>query len=77
MAVSQHPSYLTPLLWYKEFTKTFTELGLKPVKDAPCLWKNDKLLVFFYVNDIVVLAKPAHTAALDNFERKLLRQYEI
>jgi hypothetical protein len=67
----------SPLLWYKEFTKTLTELGLKPVKDAPCLWKNDKLLVFFYVDDIVVLAKPAHTAALDDFERKLLRRYEI
>jgi hypothetical protein len=33
--------------------------------------------VFFYVDDIVVLAKPAHTAALDDFERKLLRRYEI
>jgi hypothetical protein len=67
----------SPLLWYEEFTKTLTELGLEPVKDAPCLWKNDKLLVFFYVDDIVVLAKPAHTAALDDFERKLLRKYEI
>jgi hypothetical protein len=67
----------SPLLWYKEFTKTLTELGLEPVKDAPCLWKNDKLLVFFYVDDIVLLAKPAHTAALYNFERQLLRKYEI
>jgi hypothetical protein len=67
----------SPLLWYEEFTKTLTELGLEPVKDAPCLWKNDKLLVFFYVDDIVLLAKPAHTAALDDFERKLLRKYEI
>jgi hypothetical protein len=66
-----------PLLWYKEFTKTLTELGLALVKDAPCLWKNNKLLVFFYVDNIVVFAKPAHTAALDNFECKLLRRYEI
>jgi hypothetical protein len=67
----------SPLLWYKEFTKTLTELRLEPAKDAPCLWKNDKLLVFFYVDNIVLLAKPAHTAALDDFERKLLRKYEI
>jgi hypothetical protein len=67
----------SPLLWYKEFTKTLKELGLQEVKDAPCLWKNDKLIVFFYVDDIVVLAKPAHTAALDNFERKLLHRYKI
>lgn len=67
----------SPLLWYKELTKTLTELGLQEVKDAPCLWKNDKLLIFFHVDDIVVLAKPAHTTALDDFERRLLRRYEI
>ena len=67
----------SPLLWYKELTKTLTELGLYEVKDAPCLWKNDKLLVFFYVDDIVVLSPPAHTAALDDFERRLLHKYEI
>jgi hypothetical protein len=33
--------------------------------------------VFFYVNNIVVLAKLAHTAALNDFERKLLRRYKI
>lgn len=65
------------LLWYKEFTKTLKELRLQEVKDALCLWKNDKLLVFFYVDDIVVLAKLAHTVALNDFERKLLRRYEI
>ena len=67
----------SPLLWYKELTKTLTKLGLYEVKDAPCLWKNDKLLVFFYVDDIVVLSLPAHTAALDDFERRLLHKYEI
>ena len=67
----------SPLLWYEELTQTFTEVGLYEVKDAPCLWKNDKLLVFFYVDDIVVLCLPAHTAALDDFERRLLNKYEI
>jgi hypothetical protein len=66
-----------PLLWYKEFTKTLTELRLEEVKDAQNLWKEDKLLVFFFVDDNVVLGKPAHTAALDSFECKLLRRYKI
>jgi hypothetical protein len=67
----------SPLLWYKELTKTLTELGLTPVKDAPCLWKNDKLLVFFYVDDVVILCAPAHIADLHEFEKKLLRRYKI
>jgi hypothetical protein len=67
----------SPLLWYKELTKSLTELGLQEIKDAPCLWKSDKLLIFFHVDDIVVLAKPAHVTALDEFERRLLQRYEI
>lgn len=67
----------SPLLWYKELTKMLKELDLQEVKEAPCLWRNDKLIVFFYVDDIVMLARPAHSAALDDFERKLLRRYEI
>jgi hypothetical protein len=51
----------SPLLWYKEFTKTLTELELQEVKDAPCLWKNDKLLVFFYVDDICQPGTFAHS----------------
>ena len=67
----------SPLLWYKELTKSLKELGLEEVKDAPCLWKNDELLVFFYVDDIVVLAKPGHINSLNHFERNLLQRYEI
>ncbi|KAI1676362.1 Pol protein [Pyrenophora tritici-repentis] len=50
----------SPLLWYKELTKTLKELGLQEAKEAPCLWRNEKLIVFFYLDDIVVLARPAH-----------------
>ena len=67
----------SPLLWYKDLTKTLQDLGLQEVPDAPCLWKNDKLLVFFFVDDIVVLARPGHIADLQDFERKLLQRYEI
>jgi len=27
--------------------------GLKPVAEEPCLYYNDWLIVFFYVNDII------------------------
>jgi hypothetical protein len=34
-------------------------------------------LLCLHSHNIVILAKPAHTTALDDFERKLLRRYEI
>jgi len=38
---------------------------------------NDKLIVFFYVDDIVVLCPPAYIETLSEIERKLLQRYEI
>ena len=67
----------SPLLWYKDLTRTLEELGLRPVPDVNCLYRNDKLIVFFYVDDIVVLVKLAYLTHLENFERKLFKRYQI
>jgi hypothetical protein len=68
---------ISPLLWYKDFTSTLKDLGLRPILDAPCLWMNDKIIVFFYVDDIITMALPGYSNALDEFERKLKERYEI
>ena len=47
-----------PLLWYKHLKETLIKLGLKAVKEVPCLFTNKRLIVFFYVDDIVVLVHP-------------------
>ncbi|KAK7178015.1 Retrovirus-related Pol polyprotein from transposon TNT 1-94-like protein 1 [Paraphaeosphaeria sporulosa] len=52
-------------------------MGLKPVEGIPCLFTNDKLIVFFYVDDIVVLFHPNNLAAHAEFEQKLRERYEI
>jgi len=46
-----------PLLWYSDFTITLKKEGLKPVVEEPCLYYNNWLIVFFYVNDITVAYK--------------------
>jgi hypothetical protein len=50
----------SPLLWYKDVTKTLEPFGLTPVLDCNCLYKSNTLIVFFYVDDIIVMARPAH-----------------
>jgi hypothetical protein len=42
-----------------------------------CLFTNEKLIVFFYVNDIVVLVQLEDLEAYKEFERALKNQYEI
>ena len=45
-------------------------MGLRPVKDAPCLYTSDHLIVFFYVDDIVTMCKTRDLA-------KLAKKYKI
>jgi hypothetical protein len=47
------------------------------VPGIPCLFTNDKLIVFFYVNDIVVLVRLEDLEAHEEFERALKNRYEI
>jgi hypothetical protein len=46
-------------------------MGLKPVPDIPCLFMNKKLIVFFYVDNIVVLVRPEDLKAHEEFKRAL------
>jgi hypothetical protein len=41
------------------------------------LFTNEKLIVFFYVDDIVVLVRPEDLEAHEEFERALTNRYEI
>ena len=66
-----------PLLWLKEFAKILRELGLQEVPGEPCLFTNDWLIVFFYVDDIVVLCRTEHLSQLKDFEKRLAARYEI
>ncbi|KAI1685790.1 Pol protein [Pyrenophora tritici-repentis] len=66
-----------PLLWYAELQKTLKKLGLKAVPGVPCLFANNNLIVFFYVDDIVVLVHPSKTSYKEEFEKRLLQIYDL
>ena len=44
----------SPSLWFEELKKTLVKLGLKPVPSFPCLYINSWLILFVYVDDIVM-----------------------
>jgi hypothetical protein len=45
---------ISPLLWQKEFTATLTTLGFKPVPQEPCCMIQSGIIIFFYVDDIII-----------------------
>lgn len=44
----------SPLLWQKLFNKALREAGCEPVNHEPCCWIRNGVIIFFYVDDIVV-----------------------
>ena len=44
----------SPILWQKELTGTFREMGYKEVPQEPCVMINGGVVVFFFVDDIVI-----------------------
>jgi hypothetical protein len=68
---------ISPKLWYEEFSSFLIFLGFSPIPDAPCLYVKEGVIVFFYVDDIVVLSWPnAHNKFLD-FRTKLQAKYKV
>ena len=64
-------------LWYWHFFETLIELGLNQVSGIECLYANDEMLIFFFVNDIVVIYDRKFTKQVDEFQKKLFIKYEM
>jgi hypothetical protein len=68
-----------PALWQAEFSSTLELFCFTPIPDIPCLFVADGILVFFYVDDIIVACQPTPEArkAMAEFEIKLANRYNI
>ena len=53
------------------------KLGLKPVKGVPCVFSSPDLIVFFYVDDIVVLVHPSKLHYKESFQKLLMSEFDI
>jgi len=67
----------SPLLWLNDFSKTLQELDLKRTGEDVCLFANDWLVVFFYVDDIVMLCRTIDLPKRDRFQKELMDRYEM
>jgi hypothetical protein len=65
------------LHWYKHLKETLTQLGLRSVKDVSCLFINERLIIFFYMDDIVVLVYPNHLNDYHQFKKQLEAVYSL
>ena len=67
----------SPLLWFKHLTATMERLGFRPVPECACLYTNERIIVFFYVDDIVIMVHPQYHSDFLDFKTKLMAEYEM
>jgi hypothetical protein len=67
----------SPMLWHAELTSTLESLGLVPVPGIQCLYANSSLLVFFYVDDIVLAYRRRFEQEATSFVNSLTKAYEL
>ena len=64
-------------LWYKHLFKTLFELSLKNVSKIECLFVNEYMILFFFVDDIAIMYDRRHMQKIKKFQFKLFQVYEM
>jgi hypothetical protein len=67
----------SPLLWQKMLTNTLKELGFKTIPHEPCCMIKGGILIFFYVDDIVLAYRKEQEAGAQEIMEKIKSRYEI
>jgi hypothetical protein len=66
-----------PRLWAVHFQEALRKLDLHPVQGFPCLWMNDRIILFFYVDDIIILYHPNYQDDFEKLEQQLVKLYNL
>jgi hypothetical protein len=66
-----------PRLWAIHFQESLRKLGLHPVLGFPCLWMNNRVILFFYVDDIIILYHPDNQEDFEKLEQQLVKLYNL
>ncbi|KAJ3454841.1 hypothetical protein MRS44_013441 [Fusarium solani] len=67
----------SPLLWNRKLSKAMKKLGMTQLHEDACVFLSDELLVFFYVDDIVILYRRRDRKKADEFIEQLKKQFNI
>jgi len=67
----------SPLLWQRDFTNTLKKIGFQPVPHEPCCLTYNGILIFFYVDDIVVAFSRQEAQRAQGLVEKLKNRYSL
>ena len=66
-----------PRLWQKNFRAALAEMGLQPVSEDQCLYTSEHLMIFYFVDDLVILCRREDNKIKEQFKKDLTKRYEM
>jgi hypothetical protein len=67
----------SPFLWFTELSSALKDLGFKPVLEEPCILSNGRIIIFFYVDDIIMAFHPRDRGEATIIKARLFDKYEF
>lgn len=67
----------SPLLWQKDLTATLQALGFNTVPHEPCCMTRTGIIVFFYVDDIVLAYRKGQESEIQSIMNDLQKRYKL
>lgn len=67
----------SPLLWQKDFTATLRGLGFDTVPHEPCCMTKGGIIIFYYVDDIVLAYRKERESEIQSIMKELQKQYKL
>ncbi|KAJ6030953.1 uncharacterized protein N7446_007597 [Penicillium canescens] len=68
---------ISPRLWQQEAARVLMKLGFRQVPEDPCVFIADSIIVFFYVDDILIASHRLARERANQLERDLEAHWEL
>jgi hypothetical protein len=65
------------ILWYRNLITILKDLKLQSISKMNCLFVNDWLILFFYVDDIMTICQKENLNRMRFFEKSLMKRFEM
>jgi hypothetical protein len=65
------------ILWYRNLITILKNLNLQSISKINCLFVNDWLIFFFYVDDIMTICMKKNVNRMRFFEKSLMKRFEM
>jgi hypothetical protein len=66
-----------PRFWFKNFSSIFLSIGFRQIPDISCLFTNRMIIVFFYIDNIVILNRKKNKIITKKFKTNLYQKYKL